>query len=201
MAQQTSADSTKKIALSPAAITRLSETLQALSISQTFPLRLPSELRLEVYKYCTAFSLLNLSLACRQMRDEINGEEEILIESPGYIALIHGSPNLNFNNIRVTSPEEAVLWYRQAHPDRAKAGEEDTTRIFMNETDDDMDVKPVCIRCYQASRGYLDGDLVMRLATDPPAPVEVSLLGYPIVEGPCCIWEFAPKTKPLEYGD
>ncbi|RPA80968.1 hypothetical protein BJ508DRAFT_326817 [Ascobolus immersus RN42] len=47
-------------------------------------LALPVELRLEIYSFCTAFSLLHLSFVCCQLRFEITNEPGIYTTSYGY---------------------------------------------------------------------------------------------------------------------
>ncbi|RPA81394.1 hypothetical protein BJ508DRAFT_326517 [Ascobolus immersus RN42] len=47
-------------------------------------LNLPSELRLEIYTHCTAYSLLLLSQTCRLVRAEILSSPHIFTKSYGY---------------------------------------------------------------------------------------------------------------------
>ncbi|RPA78377.1 hypothetical protein BJ508DRAFT_329319 [Ascobolus immersus RN42] len=47
-------------------------------------LSLPLELRLEIYRQCTAFTLLNLSHANTRLRNEVNNEPAIFTSAYGY---------------------------------------------------------------------------------------------------------------------
>ncbi|RPA81395.1 hypothetical protein BJ508DRAFT_114347 [Ascobolus immersus RN42] len=68
-------------------------------------LRLPTELRLEIYECCSAYTLLNLSQSCTQLRNEIINTPSVFTESYGYFLPNNhwGWPNTNSTQLTINN--------------------------------------------------------------------------------------------------
>ncbi|RPA84493.1 hypothetical protein BJ508DRAFT_359824 [Ascobolus immersus RN42] len=80
-------------------------------------LRFPLELRLEIYEFCSAYTLLNLSQTCSQIRAEIAAHHITIVYSSYGYKRSRISPFTIHNIGKIRTPEEAALWFRRAPPD------------------------------------------------------------------------------------
>ncbi|RPA81397.1 hypothetical protein BJ508DRAFT_326520 [Ascobolus immersus RN42] len=94
---------------------RLTTTTQKLSptnlaslarMSLLHLLSLPTELRLDIFEYCTTFTLIKLSRTCRQLRKEIVWKPSVFNKSYGYRAAADQNefPQLRIQNLEFISP-------------------------------------------------------------------------------------------------
>ncbi|RPA84449.1 hypothetical protein BJ508DRAFT_303906 [Ascobolus immersus RN42] len=137
-------------------------SLSALTFSSPPPssplLRLPVELRLIIYRSCSAFTLLQLSQSHPTLRTELNSIPDILTTSYGYTpAPLH---QLSFRNIeKVASPLEAILFYHQREWTRASSSEESEAYYYNGDSPGHRRSigVVVCRGCYYASIDVLEG--------------------------------------------
>ncbi|RPA84457.1 hypothetical protein BJ508DRAFT_412818 [Ascobolus immersus RN42] len=129
-------------------------------------LRLPVELRLIIYRSCSAFTLLNLAQTCTFLYKEIPALPQSMLNAAfGYQACKGGT--LRIDNIcGVRTPEEAMLWYRQKAP-FVEAETPLALRGMLSRVRTDRVLKPhkkttsvVCLNCYRCSKSVVDGGLI-----------------------------------------
>ncbi|RPA87069.1 hypothetical protein BJ508DRAFT_95672 [Ascobolus immersus RN42] len=76
-------------------------------------LTLPTEIRLEIYKYCSTFALLLLCLTCQKLRYEINDAPSTLQNSFGFSEWYPDCPAISLFRVRrVADAEEQALFKR-----------------------------------------------------------------------------------------
>ncbi|RPA84434.1 hypothetical protein BJ508DRAFT_412807 [Ascobolus immersus RN42] len=136
-------------------------------------LALPTELRLFIYSYCPAFTLLQLSHTSTAIKSELQSIPDIVKKSDGYKLVLSGYSTPSFltrSNIgKICSPEEAVLyWEKLYNGNKDRHYWENLRNVSVANNAKELFLTTfaplVCEYCYIGSKNVLDN--ITKFKTD-----------------------------------
>ncbi|RPA84456.1 hypothetical protein BJ508DRAFT_412817 [Ascobolus immersus RN42] len=129
-------------------------------------LLLPVELRLSIYAFCSAYTLLNLSQTGINLRSEITTfSASILNKAYGYKPYPRDGFTIEHIS-KLANPEEAVLWYDQVPPFEIPAPTyhdfEPWYEDFSHDDGGRRKCKVACTYCFMGSEAVMEGAMVIQ---------------------------------------